>query len=434
MAAASAVGGVLFAAKAMVAILAVAIPLSVMRLLLALGRSPRLGLWAFAALWEHNLYSGWVTYLLGMAMALWALALLIDMETVWDALGVLAWTALTALTHVQAVALLALAGAGITVIGLRRGKKLRLHALALAGGALPVLPWVQTHLAPNGHATKVPFTFDWHPAVMKAGKLFSYTFDHYPSDPPVWAPAFAFAVLLVGPLFVAGAVRRRAGAGEAGPMVRDGSAAAVVVALSCLVLYAALPFEIKGPVWHYHNYPRYATFALLTLLLLPRADLRGKRALWLLPGVVAALAMDATTAGQLRRFADNCRPFLALIAQVREGSRVLPLINVETDPACAYHPYNQFHSYLTAATKSFDPYLFHNDANPLLFRPEHEPSIPRWPYVTDQLVMEKHARYFDYILIQGLDRDPFRTGGRLQGARVHLAAEGGIWRLYSIDK
>ncbi len=47
-AAASAVGGVLFAAKAFVAFLAVLLPLSVMRLLLALRRSPRLGLWAVA--------------------------------------------------------------------------------------------------------------------------------------------------------------------------------------------------------------------------------------------------------------------------------------------------------------------------------------------------------------------------------------------------
>ena len=170
------------------------------------------------------------------------------------------------------------------------------------------------------------------------------------------------------------------------------------------------------------------------MLLLPRPDLRRRRALLLVPGVVAALAMDATTLDQFRRFAPHCRPFLDLFPAVPEGSRILPLINVETDPACSYNPYNQFHSYLSAATRSYDPYLFHNDGNPLQYTPGREPSIPRWPYVTDQLVMEKHAGSFDFILVQGLERDPFRSGGRLEKARVRRVAEGGIWRLYAIVK
>jgi hypothetical protein len=272
--------------------------------------------------------------------------------------------------------------------------------------------------------------------MIKAGRLFSYTFDHYPKEPAVWAPAFAFAVLLLGPA-VLGAIRQanaRGVAPGAGPMPRNGTAPAAIVALSCAALYAALPFEINGPVTHYHNYPRYATFALMSLLLLPRPDLRRSRALLLVPGVAAALAMDATTFGQFRRFGDNSRPFLQLFAQVPLGSRVLPLVNVETDPACAYNPYNQFHAYLAAATQSYDPYLFHNDANPLLYTRAHEPPIPWWPVVTDQLVMEEHARDFDFILVQGLDRDPFRPGARLATARVHRVAEGGIWRLYAIDK
>jgi hypothetical protein len=429
MAAASAVGGVLFAAKAIVAVLVVALPLSLMRLLLAVGRSPRLGLWGFAIFWEHNLYSGWVTYLLGMALALYALAKLIEMETWRDALGVLGWTVLVALTHIQAVALLAVAGAALTVLGRLHGKSIAKHALALSGGALPVLPWVTSHLVPDGHATKVPFSFDWNPLVVKAGRLYAYTFDHYPREPVVWAPALAFAVLILGPVIMASARQRR-------PRwdARDGGAAAAIVVLSCVVLYAALPFEIRGPASHYHNYPRYATFILMTLVLLPRPDLRRWRALLLAPGVVAALAMDATTLDQFRRFANNSRPFLDLIAAVPEGSRILPLINVETDPACAYNPYNQFHSYLSAATRSYDPYLFHNDGNPLQYTAEHEPSIPRWAHVTEQLVMEKHAAGFDFIMVQGLERDPFRPGGRLEKARVRRVVEGGIWRLYAILK
>jgi hypothetical protein len=434
MAAASAVGGVLFAAKAFVAFLALLIPLSVMRLLLALRRSPRLGLWAFALFWEHNLYSGWVTYLLGMALALLVLALLIDMETPRDALVVFAWTVVVALTHTQALALVALAGAGLSLMGRPRGRHLALHVLALSGGLVAVLPWVTRHLAPDGAVTKVPFTFDWHPLVTKAGRLFTYTFDHFPKVPEVWTPAFAFAVLLVGPLVVSTVVRQRRQTTWSGGGCAHRDAATLWVMLSCVLLYALLPYEIRGPVWHYHNYPRYASFALLTLLLLPRPDLRGARALWLAPGVIAALAMDTTVFHQLQRFGENSAPFLDLIHAVPRGSRVLPLINKDTDPACAFDPYNQFHSYLTAATHSYDPYLFDNDANPLLFTAAHRPAVPRWAVATDQLSLAQHGKAFDFILVQGLDRDPFRPGGRLATAGVHRVVEGGIWRLYAIDK
>jgi hypothetical protein len=261
---------------------------------------------------------------------------------------------------------------------------------------------------------------------VKAGKLFTYTLDHYPAEPPVWAPAFAFAVAAIGPVFLAAARPRR-------PAGRDGGVEAAIVALSCFALYAILPFDIHGPAYQFHVYPRYATFVLLSLLLLPRPDLRGRRALLLAPGVAAALAMDVTTYQQIHRFGEHARPFLSLVPAVKPGSRVLPLINVETDPASAYHPYNQFHAYLTAATKSYDPYLFHNDGHPFQYTVEHEPPIPRWSAVTDQLEMEKHAAAFDYILVQGLERDPFRPGARLAGAHVRPVAEGGIWRLYEIE-
>jgi hypothetical protein len=47
--------------------------------------------------------------------------------------------------------------------------------------------------------------------------------------------------------------------------------------------------------------------------------------------------------------------------------------------------------------------------------------------------MDKHGRNFDFIMVQGLEQDPFLPGKRLEGARVHRVAEGGIWRLYAID-
>ncbi len=76
-----------------------------------------------------------------------------------------------------------------------------------------------------------------------------------------------------------------------------------------------------------------------------------------MPGVVAVWRLDVTGLHQLRRFGENSAPFLDLIRAVPRGSRVLPLINKDTDPACGFDPYNRFGAYLTAATRSYDPCL-----------------------------------------------------------------------------
>jgi hypothetical protein len=427
MAAASAVGGVLFAAKAIVALLVVALPLSVMRLMVALGRSPRLGLWAFALFWEHNLYSGWVSFLLGMALALYTLALLVEVASLYDALLVTLLTALVALTHLQALALVAVAGIGIAILG----QRIVLSAVALSGGLVAMLPWLTRHLVTGGAVTRVPWRFIFHPPSFKAAKLFTYTFDHFPAEPEVWAPAFAFAVLLVGPAAVASLVRQ---SGRARVDASRVDGAALWVLLSCVLLFAVLPYDIRGPVAHFHNYPRYATFILLTMLLLPRVDLRGRGALALVPGVVAALAMDLTVAAQLRRFSVNASPFLQVMAAVKPGSRVLPLLNNDADPACAYNPYNQFHAYLTAASKSYDPYLFEVDSAPLLYIPSRRIPAPTWTTAPSLVSVDVHGKLFDYVLVQGLTGDPFVPGARLGPAGVHVVAEGGIWRLYAFDR
>jgi hypothetical protein len=333
---------------------------------------------------------------------------------------------MVALTHLQALALVALAGIGLALI-LRRS--IVLSAVALSGGLVAIVPWLDKHLRSDGQFLKVPWANVYHSPSFKVGKLFAYTFDHFPQDPEVWAPAFAFTVAIAGPV-VLGALVRRA-PGQAPPRA---GAAALWVFLSCTVLYTTLPYEIRGPVVHLYNYPRYATFVLMTLALLPRPDLRGVRVLAIAPAVVAALWMDATVAGQLRRFSQNASPFLAVIRAVKPGSRVLPLMMKDTDPACAYDPYNQFHAYLTAATKSYDPYLFDNDSSPLLYTASTRIPAPRWANAAREVSVQLHAPLFDYVLVQGLEGDPFAPGGRLGRGGVHMVAEGGIWRLYAFDR
>ena len=56
----------------------VLLPLSMLRLALALGRDPRLSLWGFLVSWDHNLFAGWHAYGLGMAIGFVVLAKLVE--------------------------------------------------------------------------------------------------------------------------------------------------------------------------------------------------------------------------------------------------------------------------------------------------------------------------------------------------------------------
>lgn len=417
MAIASLIGGVLFGAKAIVAILAVLLPLSVMRLLLALGRSPRLGLWVFAAFWDHNAYSGWVTYLLGMAFAFFALARLVEMETSSDAAKAMGWSLLVGLTHPQALALLDLCALALAY---RAGRRRAIQTAAIVlWGALPLVPW----LARSGAFDRSPsVALEWHSPAQKAALLFAHTFDCRPA-PWTTAGALAFGMMLAGPPLLA-LLAPKGGAG------RERTGGAAIVFLACVALYLLLPETVRGTVSHFRLYGRYATFILISALLLPRPDLRGLRAVVLAPGILAAIATDLSVWKQFRAFGEHSRPFLGVIAAVTPGSSVLPLMYRDSDPACAYDPYNEFHAYLAAITKSYDPYLFDHPAHPLRYTSRGRPALPPWYVVRRDLVMEREGSAFDYVLVQGLEGDPFRSGGRLEHADVRRVAEGGIWRLY----
>src|SRR5688572_18668441 len=102
--------GPLIAAKLFTALVFALLPLSTMRLLLALGRDPRLGLWSFLLIWQQNLYAGWTAYMLGIALVSIACAWLLEAETLADGFRIAPFSAAIALTHIQATWLLAVCG------------------------------------------------------------------------------------------------------------------------------------------------------------------------------------------------------------------------------------------------------------------------------------------------------------------------------------
>lgn len=425
--------GVINAGKVMVALVLLGMPLAVMRVLLALGRDPRLALWAFLLSWDNNLYAGWTAFLLGMIGALWGVAWLLEARTPRDAAPIGVLSCLLGLTHIQAVAYFGLIVSLLVLFRRPLKRAALLHFIAGSGLAVSVLPWLFSRFSESGG--HVAFSFDFHTPREKLNSLYLYTLDNLPKvdDGPITALAFSLLVFGV-PLLCSLGDEPATPATAAGSELAPPRATAAVLVLAPLALYFALPMAISGPVSHWYTYPRYATFALLALLFLPRGRFQNWRALWLLPGVLTALLMFTRIRAQFADYGTRARPFLQIIAHVRPNSAYLPLELDDSDTATRLDTFNQIHAYIAGFKKGYDPHLFDNNSIPFLYRGERRLPQTAWNRPQDFSLTE-HGRYYDYVVIQGgLDRDPLKRLKPTAHVRAQLVVEAGRFRLYEIIK
>ncbi|HEY4393319.1 MAG TPA: hypothetical protein VGP64_04625 [Polyangia bacterium] len=414
--------GPLVAAKVLTAVILALVPLGTMRLLLALGRDPRLGLWAFLAIWEHNLYAGWEGMMLGVGLTFFVLAWLIEAETLSDGLRLVPYTALIGLTHVHATALLGVAGAALALTRRPLGRRIALHAIALSGLLLAVAPWLLGKVVSSGGGPPQSFSFDWDSPAQKLSRLFEFTLDNFSHRDGERVAAVAFVLLILGPLIL-GLLPARG--------VRHRFTAAVLVGAAG-ALYLFLPFAVGGPISHWYTYPRFASVVLVWLLLIPTPRLRGWPALALVPGVLVALALDVKVAEQFHAFALQTRPFLEVIKQVPKGASVLPFTfdDGDSDPYLRLPPYHQFYAYITALTHGYSPYLWDNTSMPLNFRLENKPPAPGWD---GKFSLDEHGSHYDYLLVQGFEhQDPVAGATSSLGLHPTLVIQTARWRLYRV--
>ena len=427
LAAFGALFGPLFGAKLVVAFTLLCIPLGAMRLMVALKRNPRMGLFAFALVWDHNLYWGWVSYAMGNGLALFALAHLIESTSVKGALlRAGGWAALVALTHAQAFGnYLVLAGAFVFA-GAPLRRRFLIHALGLLPGILILVPWaIDRMTAGSGSAAGSGLGLVWHSLPHKLGHLYTYSMGD-PTGPTGEAcSALAFAIVLLAPLALAGLRRDES-------VVEDRGA--VVAFLAMAGLYLAMPMQMSRPIEQWYIYPREASLLLLAALLVPRPNLTGRwRSLLLLPAVAATTLTCVAVTGQFADFGKRARPFLEIIDKTKADRALLTLTLDDGDPRVRLSVYNQFHAYITATRGGYDPYLFDNPSHVVVFRGERKRPAPAWNRM-HEFSMTTHAPHYDYILVQGLDRDPSREGPLPTGQVVQRIAQAGRWRLYEIVK
>jgi hypothetical protein len=414
--------GPFVAAKALTAILVILMPLGVMRLLLAMERDPRLSLWAFLFSWDHNLYAGWHAYVAGMALSLIVLARALEATDGTRAARVIPWSACLAITHALAVLFAWVAAFLLALPVPDRARRLKLHAIALSGTGLIVVPWIAARLAAfRAAGPNAPLAFDFPSAATRASGVFGFSLDVLQGPWGESTAAVAFALLIVGPLAL-GCV--------AGATSESHRWSGLMMVVAALALYASLPMSILGPIDHWYTYPRYATYILAGMLLAP--PLRRVPLPLLLPGAVVALANNVVTTARFHAFGERVRPFLEIAEQVPAGSRLLPLEYVDGDPVAKFAPLAHLHSYITGKG-GYDPHLFDYPSAPIRYRPAL--SIPRIPWLGPQgFTLARYGPHYDYILVQGSDQDPFIQRPADGGYRVHLQREAGIWRLYRVER
>ena len=419
------VAGPFVAAKVTVGLALGLLPLGVMRAMRAFGRSPRLGLWAFMLCWDTNLYWGWITFQIGMALALWAIARVFEIRTWRDALKMLPLTLTIALTHVHAVALALVVGGLLVFIKRPIKKAFWHHVVGLSGCVLLLAPWLWgTFFPPATRSKPGPLTFGTHPMAQKLGSLFRYTIDLIPTpDGNAGIMTYAFLLLLLGPaLFLL--LRPRL-------IPQSRRAAPGLFLLGAAGLYLIMPFELNGPIAHWWTYPRFGTYALIGLLLLPRPRLDGLRGLTVVPGIVLAFFVHRAIQQQFRAYGDYVRPYLEIIAALPRNQLLYPLDLDDYRFKGTYDPVlGQIHGYAAAVKSCFDPHFFDQVNVPLRYRASNMPPVPNW-FDQASFTMEREGRAYDYIVVHPIERDIIARRPS-QRAQVELVKEAGPWRLYKV--
>lgn len=399
---ASAAFGPLIAAKVVVALALLAVPLGVVRLAAALGRSPRLALCAFALAWDHNVYWGFVAFAIGVGIALFALANLVERRFVVASL----LAVLVAVTHAHALGIF---GALALVLSWRA-------ALACAAPAAAVLiPWALS--ASSGGGPLPDRWIDMTPPWTRLARLFAYSAGTNATDLGNLAGNAVFWPLFLAPAL---ALLPRA--------ARDRRA--LVLYAAAWALYLGLPMGISWPIEQWYVYPRQATLLIALGLLVPAAP--AHRAVAAI-GPALALLVSIAASLQLAGFGERAAPFLEIARAAAPDARVLTLTMADDDPATKLSPYNQFHAYLFALHGGYDPHLFDNPGHPVVHRKDRALPHPAWTEM-GSFSLDAHARHYDHVLVQGLEKDPIPGLTVPPDLSLEVVREAGRWRLYRVSR
>lgn len=416
--------GAFLGTKVAVAFCMLTIPLGMMRLLLAFGKSPRIGVLAFLMMWDFNLTFGWLNQVLGTGLVFFALAALIEAKTPQKALRVWPYGILLGLTHVLPFGFFGLAAVFVTLV--RPGSRwlaIKVFGAAIFAPSLVLVPWLARSLQ-SGARGDPGFVFD--PIQVKIESLLDHSLGYAHIDPNARLSALAAVVaVILLPLGVAFFPKK---------LVTQPLKVAAVPFLTAFILYLVLPLGVARPVEHWGTYPRFCTPALLGLLLLPSPKLANRHLWFAAIGVVTSVVLSAFLVVQFRAFDVAVAPFYEVTQKIPVGAKVLPLCYQNRYPMVRPLMGESLHAYIAAEAGAFDPYLFWLPTIPVQRKQSRvPPSPPGWGRNPRTFSMRAHGQFYDYILVQGTSSDPVREQQNTV-AKVELVFEREPFRLYAVHK
>ena len=297
--------GPLYATHIVVGLAVLLVPLGMMRLMIAVGRSPRLGLWAFALAWDFSVSMGFIAYTLGVGLSFFFMARVLEglrggrWTTRREVLKTGALAVVLPLTHAQATAT---AGLLLGLLALAELPDKRHFRWLMGWAVLPVaalLPWVLT--TPSGGRGPVPPVADmlyWAPAGERIARFVHYSLGFVQGPVASEIQGMTILTLLLLPLVFAS---MRGGS-------RRVNRRAWVLYAGAWLMYLTLPASLFWPFHQILIYERYTTFVMLFALLLPGVSFVGIRRaclalvwqwLWPLPAWLPG-SSTSTTSTRLR--------------------------------------------------------------------------------------------------------------------------------------
>jgi len=426
------------ASRLFVAMCIAALPLATALFLRAFGRDWRLAVLAVPLAWNRCLWYGFIGYCAALPIALVVLALLerdLERPAGRREIGLAALMALLPFAHFF-VMVVTLVLALVLVLAHARGARMTrlLRSVApLAAGPAVMLPWFFRSLASGPSSPDAP---------SGAGALLSRPnpkgyaalLRHWFMDSYAGSADDLVALVMLATL-AALVVRDRRAPGPADPPPAA-RRAPLLMAGALVLLYLALPFELRGPFhwWAMNVRVLPLLFVCLLASVAPgRLDRLGR--LGLVPVAAASLAFTVFIAVDVARTFNGPWGMAGLDevrAHIPKGARVLGLYtDYRQPPRYAHYPFHYASAYAVVESGGI--------AAPFIPIPQswtNPRRVPDYPTAGDAALFrfDRHARGYSHFLVRicegnGCVPDPLE-----HQPAVTRVVESGRWRLYRLRR
>ncbi len=411
----------------------------------ALGAGIALNAWVF---W------GFVSYALGITLALFALAALAEAIRAPSWLGLALFGALAVAcfyAHPQMYLWLVAAAfvqtvATVPALGLRRTLSgALLGLLAALPSAAAVWLWLaRSGFAATGEASGrndlarmvAAESARFAPVEETLRRWLAHSFAVYRDGSGEQLALYFFGVVLLLLVLRAIEILAPLGPGRFGnvPEPRKTAAPELVLALSVAAyLFAPVAYKLVEPISH-----RFLPVALALLAVLGPVGLRRRR----IAGWVAGLALSALSietarvhVARFERTDAEMGELDAALARTRPGGRLLGLIPDRGSEIVGLPVYLHSHAYYQARIGGLSYYSFAElPKSPVRFRPGAEPPPfpPRFEWTPEAFEADRYGSFFDYFLVRTRPGDAApRLSPPGNPSAPRLVFEGPRWKLYS---